>query len=78
MNAAFADTFSGPSAPNPQLVADAVLLLIETPVGQRPLRTVVDPMLGQATETVNRAAARIQARSFAAIGMTDLLQIAPK
>jgi NAD(P)-dependent dehydrogenase (short-subunit alcohol dehydrogenase family) len=78
MNAAFADTFSGPSAPNPQLVADAVLLLIETPVGQRPLRTVVDPMLGQATETVNRAASRIQARSFAAIGMTDLLQIAPK
>jgi len=28
--------------PNPQLVADAIVILINTPAGKRPLRTVVD------------------------------------
>lgn len=39
-------TFSGPDAPSPQMIADAVKKIIETPAGQRPLRTVVDALGG--------------------------------
>jgi hypothetical protein len=36
------DQLTGENAPNPQEVADAILELIETPTGLRPLRTVVE------------------------------------
>jgi len=39
--------------PNPQLVADAIVKLIDTPNGKRPLRTVVDPATGNFSEIAN-------------------------
>src|SRR5476651_2835547 len=39
--------------PNPQLVADAIVKLIDTPNGERPLRTVVDPATGSFSEIAN-------------------------
>jgi NAD(P)-dependent dehydrogenase (short-subunit alcohol dehydrogenase family) len=39
--------------PDPQLVADAIVKLIDTPKGKRPLRTVVDPTTGNLMETAN-------------------------
>ena len=39
--------------PNPQLVADAIVTLINTPAGKRPLRTVVDPVTGSIIEMAN-------------------------
>lgn len=39
--------------PNPQMVPDAIFNLIETPKGQRPLRTVVDGMTGAFVEKAN-------------------------
>jgi NAD(P)-dependent dehydrogenase (short-subunit alcohol dehydrogenase family) len=63
----------GPTAPSPQLVADAIAKLIETPAGQRPLRTVIDPLTGQGTEAINAVAAQVQAASFEAMGMKELL-----
>jgi NAD(P)-dependent dehydrogenase (short-subunit alcohol dehydrogenase family) len=60
--------------PNPQLVADAIVQLIETPKGQRPLRTVVDPATGSFTETANQAV-KVQYDNFlTAFGMQDLLK----
>jgi NAD(P)-dependent dehydrogenase (short-subunit alcohol dehydrogenase family) len=40
--------------PNPQWVADAIVKLINTPSGKRPLRTVVDPATGSFTEIANK------------------------
>jgi NADP-dependent 3-hydroxy acid dehydrogenase YdfG len=73
MASALASMLSGPNAPSPQLVADAIAKLIETPTGQRPLRTLVDPITGHATEAVNAAAAQVQAMTFEAMGMKALL-----
>jgi NAD(P)-dependent dehydrogenase (short-subunit alcohol dehydrogenase family) len=64
---------SGPNAPSPQLVADAVAKLIETPTGQRPLRTVVDPLTGQGTETINGVAAQVQGMVLESMGFKALL-----
>ena len=59
--------------PNPQLVADAIIHLINTPKGQRPLRTVVDPVTGSFTETANQQV-KVQYDHFlTAFGMQDLL-----
>lgn len=63
-------------APDPQAVADAVLDLIETPVGQRPFRTVVDPMMGgEAPETVNKTGEEIQKQLLRSMGMENLLSV---
>jgi hypothetical protein len=40
--------------PNPQLVADAIVELINMPNGKRPLRTVVDPTTGNFSEVANK------------------------
>jgi NAD(P)-dependent dehydrogenase (short-subunit alcohol dehydrogenase family) len=66
---------SHPNAPTPQLVVDAIVALIETPAGQRPLRTVVDLMGGPNAEALNETAARLQRATLQSMGMADLLQI---
>ena len=64
------------NAPNPQAVADAVLKLIETPAGQRPLRTVVDPMTGgEAPSSINQATEQIQALILESMDMADLVSV---
>ena len=66
----------GENAPDPQVVADAILTLIETPAGQRPLRTVVDPMTGgEAASVINQTTDQIQSQLLAAFGMGDLLSV---
>jgi NAD(P)-dependent dehydrogenase (short-subunit alcohol dehydrogenase family) len=67
------------AAPDPQAVADAVLKLIQTPAGQRPLRTVVDPMMGgEAPSAVNRATDEIQQGLYERMGMQHMLQVKVK
>jgi NAD(P)-dependent dehydrogenase (short-subunit alcohol dehydrogenase family) len=51
---------SGPNAPNPQDVADAVLGLIEAVPGTRPDRVTVDPATGDAIRSLNAAHFQIQ------------------
>jgi NAD(P)-dependent dehydrogenase (short-subunit alcohol dehydrogenase family) len=41
-------------APDPQLVADAILNLVQLPARERPLRTIVDPQRGAAFEPLNK------------------------
>jgi NAD(P)-dependent dehydrogenase (short-subunit alcohol dehydrogenase family) len=59
--------------PNPQQVADAIIKLIDTPKGMRPLRTVVDPITGQYIETANQAIAEQFAKGLTVFGMGELL-----
>jgi NAD(P)-dependent dehydrogenase (short-subunit alcohol dehydrogenase family) len=59
--------------PNPQLVADAIVKLIDTPKGKRPLRTVVDPATGNFSEIANNHLKEQYGNFLAAFGMQDML-----
>jgi hypothetical protein len=61
-----------PKAGNPQDVADAIVALVETPQGQRPLRVVVDSENRPFTPTLNEAHATVQRQLLQAIGMGKL------
>ena len=72
----FGHALNGENAPNPQEVADAVLTLIQTPAGSRPLRTVVDPMTGgQAPTTINQMTDQIQEQMLTGFGMADIVSV---
>lgn len=61
---------------DPQLVADAVANLIETPDGERPFRTVVDPMSGgEGPKTINQTQEQIQKQLIEGMQMTDLVKL---
>lgn len=59
--------------PNPQLVADAVLNLINMPKSKRPLRTVVDPSTGGFSESANKQVKEQFDQFLTAFGMKDML-----
>ncbi|MDO6435613.1 SDR family oxidoreductase [Flavitalea sp. BT771] len=59
--------------PNPQLVADAVLQLINMPTGERPLRTVVDPATGNYAESANKHVKEQYEQFLTAFGMQGML-----
>jgi NAD(P)-dependent dehydrogenase (short-subunit alcohol dehydrogenase family) len=63
----FEKFFASEQAPDPQEIADAILRLIDTPPGKRPLRTICGPDYG--ASMVNRQNAPIQARVLEQIGM---------
>ena len=59
--------------PNPQMVPDAIFKLIETPKGQRPLRTVVDGMTGDFVERANANVKEDYNNFLSAFGMQAML-----
>ncbi len=59
--------------PNPQLVADAIIKLINTPNGKRPLRTVVDPATGNFSEVANKHVKEQYENFLTAFGMQAML-----
>lgn len=59
--------------PNPQLIPEAIVKLIETPKGERPLRTVVDPITGGFVEKANEKVKEEYANFLTAFGMKELL-----
>jgi NAD(P)-dependent dehydrogenase (short-subunit alcohol dehydrogenase family) len=59
--------------PNPQLVADAIIKLIDTPKGKRPLRTVVDPATGNFSEIANNHVKEQYDNFLTAFGMQEML-----
>ena len=71
----FLEQLTAEDAPNPQQVADAVLNLIKTPAGQRPLRTVVDPLGEEAPAAINRTTDQIQSQIFEQMQIKDLLSV---
>jgi NAD(P)-dependent dehydrogenase (short-subunit alcohol dehydrogenase family) len=74
----FIEALKAPDAPHPREVADALVSLIEAPVGQRPLRTVVDPRLGQPVQAINDAVSAVQKSAFSALGLQDMLSVKPR
>jgi hypothetical protein len=54
-------------------VADAVLKLVETPKGERPLRTVVDSVTGSHVQTANEHVEKGYKEFVTAFGLQDLL-----
>ena len=72
----FAENLKGDDAPDPQVVADAIAKLIDTPAGQRPLRTVVDPMMGgEGPRAINLTTDKIQAELLGNLGMADFISV---
>jgi NAD(P)-dependent dehydrogenase (short-subunit alcohol dehydrogenase family) len=59
--------------PNPQLVADTIVKLIQTPNGQRPLRTVIDPATGNFSEIANKHVKEQYDNFLTAFGMQAML-----
>ncbi len=59
--------------PNPQLVADAIVALIDTPHGKRSLRTVVDPATGNFSEIANKHVKEQYDNFLTAFGMQAML-----
>lgn len=75
----FGDTFTqmmmAENMPNqPQHVADAIKKVIDTPVGERPLRVVVDEMMPGTAQPINDLSAQVQAGIMGALGLSELLQ----
>jgi len=64
---------AGVEVTNPQLVADLIVALIETPPGKRPIRTTVGLDFG--TGELNRAAAPHQESFLRLLGVTDLQRV---
>ncbi|MCX2481491.1 SDR family oxidoreductase [Pedobacter sp. MC2016-15] len=72
MFAAIAQMFEK-NQPDPQLVADAVVDLINLPKGERPLRTVADPSTGDIVRAANDAVKVEFANVMTAFGLKGLL-----
>lgn len=75
MQATFERILSDPAAPtDPQLVADAILELIETPAGERPLRTVVG-LDFDAVRDLNAATEPYRMRALEFLGVERLADV---
>ncbi|NBP67127.1 MAG: SDR family oxidoreductase [Cytophagia bacterium] len=62
-----------PNFPNrPEQVAEAIVKLVEMPNGTRPLRTVVDKMMGGVTEVVNETGRKVQVNVLQNFGLSEL------
>ena len=69
----FTTMLSGPDAPDPHDIAEAVAKLIATPKGDRPARTVVGA--GYGADTLNDATAPVQAGVVEALGLGHLATV---
>lgn len=70
------EALSGDDAPQPTVVAEAIAELLAMPAGERPLRTVVDPMTGGGwAKTVNETSSQIQDQLLEAFGIGNLKKI---
>jgi hypothetical protein len=65
----FGEAFSGPDAPDPQEVADAIADLVDLPAGERPLRTVVGTMMTAGVRELNEQYDKSRHQLFSSLGM---------
>ncbi|MEL6558644.1 MAG: SDR family oxidoreductase [Bacteroidota bacterium] len=72
----FEGALAGNPEQNPQNVAEAIVKLVETPAGERPMRTVVDKMgMGDHIEPYNKQLSQIHEGLYNAFGMGDMLKL---
>jgi NAD(P)-dependent dehydrogenase (short-subunit alcohol dehydrogenase family) len=67
--------FRQQDAPNPMEVAEAVLEIIETPPGRRPLRVIVDRFMRRGPESINKTGLEVQNRIMDSMGLQDFRQV---
>lgn len=67
-----------PTEPDPQEVADAILKLVRTPPGHRPLRTLVGDLVNDLFGEINEVHQRIQDEVLVASGYGDLIGVEPR
>ena len=67
--AGFAEAISGPDAPDPQQVADAIAHLIDMPAGERPLRTVVGTVVTAGVRELNEQYDKSRKQLLSSLGM---------
>lgn len=60
---------SSPPMPEPDILGIAITELIELAPGTRPLRQVVDPLMGEAIEAINQSIAAIQGPILKSMGL---------
>ncbi len=65
----FGDAFTGPDAPDPQQVADAIADLIDLPAGERPLRTVVGTLMTAGVRELNEQYDKSRNNMFTSISL---------
>ena len=65
----FGEAFSGPDAPDPQEVADAIADLVDLPAGERPLRTVVGTMMTAGVRELNEQYDKSRHQLFSSLGL---------
>jgi NAD(P)-dependent dehydrogenase (short-subunit alcohol dehydrogenase family) len=71
-----AEAFASGQGPDPQMVIDAILGVIETPAGERPLRTVVDGMgFAAGPEAINQTSDGVQQQTLEGMGVAALLKL---
>lgn len=76
MFGSFGQMLTSDNAPNPQDIADAILTLMQTSAGKRPLRTVVDPMMGgEGPSAINQVSSQVQSQLLNGLGMGNLLSV---
>lgn len=68
------ETMKREGPPDPQQVADALLKLTALPAGERPLRTVLDPLGNGAVEEINRKTADVQRAYIEWMGLGGALR----
>ncbi|MDJ0666783.1 MAG: SDR family oxidoreductase [Desulfobacterales bacterium] len=74
--ASFRKALQANPAQDPQLVADAVAALVDTPPGQRPFRTVVDKMgMGDALQSYNEQQEQITHGIYKGLGIESMLTL---
>jgi len=66
--------FKSKNAPKPILIAEAISNLIDLPKGNRPLRTVVDPLTGEFTRAANIAVYEQYKKFLSSFGMGKLVE----
>ena len=75
-SANFGETLVNNPQQNPQDVADALAMLIETPVEQRPYRVLVDKLgMGDAVSNLNQVHEQVTQGVFGAFGIDHLLKL---
>ena len=70
----FTQMMTGEIPNQPQHVADAIVNLINTPAGQRPLRVTVDKMMTGLAEPINAIQEKVQEGLLASLGLSELVQ----
>ena len=69
MFAGFGEVFTGPGAPDPQEVAEAVADLIDQPAGTKPLRTVVGTLSTAGVRELNEAYEKSRQQLLSSLGV---------